>query len=144
VKKLLWMSFLFLCFAFMSCATTKIVYDESVQENGYSYIMPSAEVGIDEFNGKKVQWHAGFFSATEVAIPSGEAELLLSLRHVQRGQFVYTGGAFVLPYYFEKGHNYFIMVMQIINEGEVVFIVQDKTAKTKTNVNAKAKRLFIM
>jgi hypothetical protein len=130
------------CFCILR-ATTKIIYDESVLKGDISQIMPSVEIGIDEFNGKSVHWYAGFWSGTEVSIPSGEVELILSLCRVQRGQIVYSGGAFVVKYNFEKGHNYFLMVKHVINNGEVVFTIKAKTAKTKTDVNAKAKKYDI-
>jgi hypothetical protein len=140
MKKIFWVNLILICFVFVSCATTKIAYDELVLGSDIAQIMPSADIGIDEFNGKSVHWYAGFWSATEISIPSGEAELVLSLRDVQRGSVLYYGGALVVKYNFEKGHNYFIRINEIISSTEVIFTINDKTTKINTDVNAKAKK----
>jgi hypothetical protein len=90
-----------------------------------------------------VRWFNGPILATEVLIPSGETELVLALVGAQRGQIKYTGGQLITNYSFEKGHSYFLMIKQIINRGEVVITIKDKTAKTKTDVDAKARIINI-
>jgi hypothetical protein len=134
MKKLLWMSLA--CFVFMACATTenKFVFDGASLDDNGAKIMPSASIGIIGFNGKNVHWYPGFWSGTEVIIPSGEAKLVLTLLNVQQGSVIYSGGAFAASYEFEKGHDYFIMLGTIKSKTEVDFIIRDKTTNSKKNV----------
>ncbi|WP_461256599.1 hypothetical protein [Treponema sp. R80B11-R83G3] len=123
---------------FSSCATTKIFFDDTIPLEETAIIQPTVSIKIIEFNGKKVNWSSGDWG-TEITIPSGEANLTVSVA-VERGNYFYTGGKLKFTYDFKKGQKYYITCKNIyIEEVEAdIGIIKKKTEKTDV-IRAKSK-----
>jgi hypothetical protein len=137
LNKRIFLIFLFCIFLFAACGTNKIYYSGLSPNDETSTIMPNASIRIIAFNGDIVNWAPGFWGGTEITIPAGEAEVVLSLIDADMGRVIYNGGAFRFKYIFQSGHSYFFMIDKVLNEEEVRFIIQDKTKKTKDTVYGK-------
>ena len=124
----------------VSCQSTKYIYDESVPIEETSTVTPSVEITVISFNGNRVNWKAGDWSASDYIIPSGEAELIVNIA-TQIANTLYTGGRLKFSYNFLPGNKYFLVLKKIyVNEVEADIQIRNLTTKTKEVVRAKSSR----
>ena len=121
-----------------SCATTKIVFDDTIPLEETAIIQPTVSIIIIEFNGKSVNWRAGTWG-TEITIPSGEADLIVSIVF-EKGNYLYTGGRLKFTYDFKKGQKYMITCKNIfIEDVEADIGILNKATEKTDIIRAKSK-----
>jgi len=123
---------------FSSCATTKIVFDDTIPLEETAIIQPTLSITIIEFNGKRVNWNAGDWG-TEITIPSGEANLIVNIAF-ETSNYLYTGGKLKFTYDFKKGQKYIITCKNIyIEEVEADIGIKNKATEKTDIIRAKSK-----
>ena len=120
---------------FLSCGTMRVMYNDSIPFEESAIVQLTPDVEIVSFDNDVVKWKAGLTRGIESQIPYGRHYMSMSLRGVQRGGTVYSGGLFFFSYYFEKGHTYTVYCHKIINSFEIGIGVYDKTTRKKDVVS---------
>jgi hypothetical protein len=123
-------------FAFISCGTTHVVYDNSIPAERTAIIQPSADLYFNSFDSNDVLWAPGFWKGTAITIPSGEHSLTVGLNNAQSGRYTYLGGKYGLTYNFEPGHFYRFTFQNVMGEDEIAINIMDKTTGNKVEMRA--------
>jgi len=129
--------FFILLTLFVSCGTTKIIYDDSIPMEETAIIQPTVSVRVIAFNGNNVNWVAGIWRGNDYFIPAGKAELIVSISK-QIGNTQYTGGRLKFTYNFISNNKYMITCGNIyVKEVEADIEIRNLTTNTKVTVRAK-------
>jgi hypothetical protein len=135
MKRLTYLCLISIIF-FISCGTaTKIVFDNAIPAEETATISPSAYFCIISFNNVNVSWGMGTHG-TEITIPSGENQLIVTLAGASHGNYTYTGGRFGFSFDFKPGHFYVIGIGAISND-EVTILINDRTSRSRERVIAR-------
>ncbi|MCL2444286.1 MAG: hypothetical protein FWD13_12595, partial [Treponema sp.] len=123
----------------VSCGTTKIVFDDSIPIDETAIIQPTASVTVVSFNGNRVNWSIGTWRGNDYIIPSGEAELTVSIA-IKMANTLYTGGKLNFTYDFISGNKYMLVCRGInVKEVEADIEIRNLTTNQRETIKARGK-----